>query len=184
MRKLVTIGPAVVLSLALGAAACTNTANDSAAARVEKALDEAKVEGVNVDYDENGRVVHLKGKVESAEQKERAEQIAATAVGTTGTVLNELEVEGMGDDSRLETADDQLKTRLSDAIQAHPELSEQPIDFYVNNGAVTVTGEVKSAAQKAEVGRIVKETPGVEDVANELLVAGAKNRQGQKAPRR
>lgn len=175
MRKLVSIAPALVFSLALGGAtACTNAANNTDAAdRVEKALDEAKVEGVNVDYDRNARVVHLKGTVGSAEQKQRAEQIAETAVGTTGTVLNELTVEGM-DENKLETADDQLRTRLNDSIQAHPELSEQPIDFYVNNGVVTITGEVKTAAQKAEVSRLVKETPGVQDFANELRVEGGK----------
>lgn len=169
MRKLVSIAPALVLGLALGAG-CTNAANNNDAAdRVEKALDQAKVEGVNVDYDRNARVVHLKGKVESAQAKQRVEEIAETAVGTSGTVLNELTVEGT-DEDRLETVDDQLKAHLSDSISAHPELSEQPIDFYVNNGVVTITGEVKTAAQKAEVGRLVKETPGVKDFANELRV--------------
>lgn len=172
MRKLVSIAPALVLALTLGAAGCTNAANDNDAAnRVEKALDEAKVEGVNVDYDRNARVVHLKGKVDSAQVKQQAESIAETAVGTSGTVLNELTVEGM-DENRLETEDDQLKTRLSDSIAAHPELNDQPVDFYVNNGVVTITGEVKTAAQKAEVGRLVKETPGVKDFANELRVDG------------
>jgi osmotically-inducible protein OsmY len=171
MRKLVSIAPALALSLALGASACTNAANDNAANRVEKALDEAKVEGVNVDYDRNARVVHLKGKVESAQARERVEEIAETAVGTGGTVLNELTIEGT-DEDRLETVDDQLKSRLSDSIAAHPELNDQSIDFYVNNGVVTITGDVKTAAQKAEVGRLVKETAGVKDFANELRVAG------------
>lgn len=172
MKKLVNIAPALALSLALASGACTNAANSNDAAnRVEKALGEARVEGVNVDYDRNARVVHLKGKVESAQAKQRAEQIAESAVGTSGTVLNELTVEGT-DENRLETVDDLLKTRLSNSIQAHPELNDQPIDFYVNNGVVTITGEVKSAAQKAEVSRLVKETPGVKDFANELRVEG------------
>ena len=145
MRKSVGFVPALALTQALGATACTTATNEDAADRVEKALDEAKVEGVNVDYDQNARVVHLKGKVDSAELKDRAEQIAETAVGTSGTVLNELTVEGM-DEDRLETADDQLRTRLNDSIQAHPELNQQPIDFYVNNGVVTVTGEVMSSS--------------------------------------
>lgn len=172
MKKLVGLAPALALTLALGATACTNAANpNDAADRVTKALDEAKVEGVNVDYDRNARVVHLKGRVDSAEQKARVEEIAETAVGTSGTVMNELTVEGM-DEDRLDSVDDQIKNRLNDSIQTHPELSDQPIDFYVNNGVVTITGEVKTAAQKAEIGRIVKETPGVQDFANELRVGG------------
>lgn len=181
MKKLVNIIPALVLGLALGTAGCTDGANGhDAANRVERALDEAKVEGVNVDYDRNARVVHLKGQVDSSQAKARAEEIAETVVGTSGTVLNELTVEGT-DEDRLESVDDQLKTRLNDSIAAHPELSEQPVDFYVNNGVVTITGEVRTAAQKAEVGRLVKETPGVKDFANELLVNG---KAGEKSDRR
>ncbi len=183
MRKLVGLVPALAFTLALGTAACTNAPNENAADRVQKALDEAKVEGVNVDYDRNARVVHLKGKVDSPELKDRAGQIAETAVGTSGTVLNELTVEGT-DTDRVETEDDQLRTRLNDMIQAHPGLSEQPIDFYVNNGVVTVTGEVQSAAQKDEVGRLLKETPGVKDFANELRVAeGKTGNRGMNPPK-
>ncbi|HSK08050.1 MAG TPA: BON domain-containing protein [Vicinamibacterales bacterium] len=167
MKKL-SILPAAFLALAIGTSACM-TENDPSD-RVEQALEQANVEGVNVDYDRDARVVHLKGQVQSADEKQRAEEVATTAVGTSGTVLNELMVEGT-DEDRVESADDLLKTRLNDTIQAHPQLSAQTIDFYVNNGVVTVTGEVQTAAQKTEVGRIVKETPGVEDFANELRVA-------------
>jgi osmotically-inducible protein OsmY len=175
MKKL-SIVPAAFLALAIGTSACTTGTENDPGDRVEQALEQANVEGVNVDYDRDARVVHLKGQVQSADEKQRAEEIAATAVGTSGTVLNELMVEGM-DEDRIESADDQLKTRLNDSVQAHPQLSEQTIDFYVNNGVVTITGEVQTAAQKEEVGRMVKEMPGVDDFANELRVANAKPRR-------
>jgi hyperosmotically inducible periplasmic protein len=175
MKKL-SIVPAAILALAIGTTACTTGTENDPSDRVEQALEQANVEGVNVDYDSEGRVVHLKGQVQSADEKQRAEEIATTAVGTSGTVLNELMVEGM-DEDRIESADDQLKTRLNDSVQAHQQLSDQTIDFYVNNGVVTITGEVQTAAQKEEVGRMVKETPGVEDFANELRVANEKPRR-------
>lgn len=172
MRTYVRLTAAAVLSLVIGvgAAACTGTnqATDTGD-RVEKALGDANLRDVNVDFDRDANVVHLKGKVDSAEQKQQAERIAETAVGTSGKVLNELTVEGMNED-RLETVDDQIKNRLTDAVNTNQRLADQSIDFYVNNGVVTITGEVETQAQKEQIGQLVKGTPGVKDFANELTI--------------
>jgi len=129
---------------------------------------------VNVDYDKDGRVVHLKGTVNSPDERARAEQVASQVVGTSGKVLNELTVEGM-DSRTADDADSMIKTRLNDTIKADPELTDRTIDFNVNNGMVTVTGEVVTTAEKEKVGQIAKGTAGVRDVANELHVKPPKN---------
>ena len=173
MRTFVRFVGASALSLAIGvgASACNTTHNEAnnAGDRVEKALEDANMRDVNVDFDRDANVVHLKGKVASADQKQQAERIAETAVGTSGKVLNELEIEGM-DEDRMETVDDQIKNRLNDAVKANARLADQSIDFYVNNGVVTVTGEVASQAQKDQISQLVKGTPGVKDFANELTI--------------
>ena len=179
MRTLVrlTAAAALSLSIGLGATACTAThEDDNTGNRVEKALEDANLKDVNVDYDRDANVVHLKGKVDSADQKQQAERIAETAVGTSGKVLNELEVEGM-DEDRMETVDDQIKSRLNDAVNANERLSEQNIDFYVNNGVVTVTGEVDTQAQREQISQLVKGTPGVKDFANELTINKSTDRR-------
>ncbi len=127
MRTLVRLiaVAALSLSIGLGAAACNRpAANDNTGDRVEKALEDANLKDVNVDFDKDANVVHLKGKVDSADQKQQAERIAETAVGTSGKVLNELTVEGMNED-RMETADDQIKNRLNDAVNANERLADQ-----------------------------------------------------------
>jgi len=176
MKTLVrlTAVAALSLSLGLGAAACNSPAvTDDTGNRVEKALDDANLKDVNVDYDKDANVVHLKGKVNSADQKQQAERIAETAVGTSGKVLNELTVEGMNED-RMDTVDDQIKNRLNDAVNANQRLADQNVDFYVNNGVVTITGEVASQAQKDQISQLVKGTPGVKDFANELTISKSK----------
>ena len=184
MRTLarLTAVAALSLSIGFGAAACnTHNAADNTGDRVEKALEDANLRDVNVDYDRDANVVHLKGKVNSADQKQQAERIAETAVGTSGKVLNELTVEGM-DEDRMETVDDQIKSRLNDAVNANARLSDQNVDFYVNNGVVTVTGEVENQAQKDQISQLVKGTPGVKDFANELTIS--KDRKTDRKPSR
>ncbi|RPJ77225.1 MAG: BON domain-containing protein [Acidobacteria bacterium] len=177
MRTLVRLIAVAALSLGigLGAAACDHrsTATNDTGDRVEKALEQANLRDVNVDFDKDANVVHLKGKVNSADQKQQAERIAETAVGTSGKVLNELTVAGM-DEDRVETADDQIKNRLTDAVNTNERLADQSIDFYVNNGVVTVTGEVETQAQKDQISQLVKGTPGVKDFANELTISKGK----------
>lgn len=149
------------------AAACSNS--NSTGDRVDKALKDANVKNVNVDYDRNANVVHLKGKVDTTYDKDRADQIATSVVGTSGKVMNELTVEGM-DDKTADDMDGQIKSRLNDAVKNDQTLSDDNIDFSVNNGVVTVTGDVKTEQDKVRVNELVKGTTGVKDVANELKV--------------
>lgn len=175
MRTLARLAYVAVLTAGLSfAGACSNSNNDTGD-RVNKALKDANVKNVNVDYDKNANVVHLKGKVDTTYDKDRADQIATSVVGTSGKVLNELTVEGM-DDKTADDMDSQIKTRLNDAVKADQRLTDDNIDFHVNNGVVTVTGEVQNAQEKERVGELVKGTTGVKDVANELTIKGQKTK--------
>jgi osmotically-inducible protein OsmY len=137
--------------------------------QVANSLEQANIEDVNVDWDEDGKIVHLKGKVDSTDERQRAEQIAMAAVGTSGTVLNELTVEGMNDAS-ADNLDGEIRDRLAEMVERDPTLKERDIDFDVNNGVVTIKGEVHSADEKNRVGEMVKAAPGVKDFANGLEI--------------
>src|SRR4030095_1654002 len=65
--------------------------------RVKEALEAQKIDDVHVKYDRDSKAIHLTGSVDSAPVKERAERVAAQAVGTSGNVLNELTVKGTGE---------------------------------------------------------------------------------------
>jgi osmotically-inducible protein OsmY len=136
---------------------------------VNTSLKQANIEHVNVDYDRNARVVHLKGTVPSSADRQRAEQVASAAVGTSGTVLNELTVEGM-DEHTADNRDGQIRDRLREMVGNDARLKDRDINFDVNNGVVTIKGDVRTAAEKTRVGDMVKGSPGVKDFANELQV--------------
>jgi osmotically-inducible protein OsmY len=161
----------VVGALAVGGAtlsACSKSGPDPKD-QVSTALKNANIRDVDVDYDRDARVVHLKGNVESAAERDRAEQVAESAVGTSGKVLNEVTVKGV-DDKTANDNDGRIKDQLKDRVDADAELKQQDISFEVNNGAVEVKGTVASDAEKERVTTMVRSVPGVKDVANGLEV--------------
>jgi len=161
---------AAAFVLALTAGACSNNGNvPDPSDRATQALTDANIKDVNVDWDEEARVAHLKGSVDSTVERERAAQVAETAVGTSGKVLNELTVENVNE----KTADDmdgRIRSELKDMINRDQVLRDRDIDFDVNNGVVTVKGEVRTTAEKKSVSDMVKAAPGVKDFANALEI--------------
>jgi osmotically-inducible protein OsmY len=164
---------AIAFALALAAGACNSGNVPDPSERTKQALDQANIKDVNVDWDKDARVAHLKGTVDSATERSRAEQVAETAVGTSGKVLNELTVNNVNE----KTADDmdgRIRSDLNDRVDADQVLRDRDINFDVNNGVVTVKGEVRTMAEKNKVTDIVKGAPGVKDFANSLEIKPAK----------
>jgi osmotically-inducible protein OsmY len=136
---------------------------------VSEALEEANLPHVAVDVDDESKIVHLKGTVGTMSEKTRAEEVAAAAVGTSGRVLNELTVEGLSGRAASDL-DTELLDVLDRMVDDDQVLRERDVNFEVVNGAVTVKGEVRSAAEKNRVTRIVKSAPGVKDFTNALEI--------------
>lgn len=157
----------LVLALAVGVAACAN--EPSPVDRAEQALKEANLNEVNVDWDDEARVAHLKGTVETPADRQRAEEIAATAVGTTGRVLNEVTIKGLTEHS-ADDLDGRIRSDLKRMIGDDQVLRDRNVDFEVTNGAVTIKGDVRTAAEKSRVSDIVKAAPGVKDMVNALEI--------------
>jgi osmotically-inducible protein OsmY len=168
MSRLIQVTALVALVAAPPLTVACNSAPD-VKDRVDRSLEQARIQHVNVDYDQQAKVVHLKGTVASSADRQRAEQVAATAVGTTGTVLNELTVEGLNEDT-ADNRDGEIRDRLNEIVDNNPVLKDRDVNFDVNNGVVTVKGTVRTAAEKTQVGDLVKAAPGVKDFANELQV--------------
>ena len=166
MRSRNQIPGVLALGVAVMLAAACNRAPDPKD-RVERDLKQANIENVNVDYDHDARVVHLKGAVDSSVEKERAEEIAHQAVGTSGKVANELTVKNV--DTR--TADDMdgaIRKELNAKVDNDRALDGRDINFDVNNGVVTIKGEVRTAAEKDQVGQMARSTANVKEVVNSL----------------
>src|SRR5262245_53304687 len=148
-------GAALIMAAALAAGACTQPARPDPQKSTEQALKDAKLDKVSVDWDKDARVAHLKGTVDSADDRRRAEQVASTAVGTSGRVLNEVTIEGVNE-KNADDFDGGIKTRLKNVVSEDPVLKDRNIDFDVNNGVVTVKGDVRTAAEKAKVSDLVR----------------------------
>lgn len=132
-------------------------------------MKDAKLEVVSVDWDRDARIAHLRGTVESPTDKQRAHDVAAAAVGTTGRVLNEVTLRGINDTTAGDL-DSRIESNLKKMIDADSALRERDIDFDVVKGVVTVKGEVNSASEKARVTELVREAAGVKDMANALAI--------------
>ena len=159
--------PTVLIPLML-AGACNRGPDPKE--QVSDQLKTANIRDVNVDYDRDAKVVHLKGAVDSAAERARAEEIAERAVGTTGRVANELTVKGVTE----RTADDHdgdIRSELKARVDNDSILKDRHINFDVNNGVVTIKGDVGSAAEKQKVGQMAQSTQHVKDVVNSLDVS-------------
>src|SRR5688572_1576851 len=104
---------AVGVLLAASVSAC-DTGPDPAQ-RAKAALDAHYLHDVNVTYDKDSNAIHLIGSVHSLSVKQRAEQVAAKAVGSSGSVLNELMVKG-ATESPANDPDGTIHDRLNQLV--------------------------------------------------------------------
>lgn len=156
---------ALMLSAAL-AGACSSEPDPKEL--VSKELESAAIDDVNLDYDSTNRVLHLKGEVDSPSEKARAEEIATRVVGTSGSVANELTVVGMSDTAN--DMDGSIRRELNARVENDLVLEKRSINFDVNNGVVTIKGEVLDDTERMKVAEMAKVTPNVKDVVNALTI--------------
>jgi osmotically-inducible protein OsmY len=140
---------------------------------VRKSLDEANMQAVGVDVDDDVNIVHLKGSVSSIAERAKAGEVAEAAVGTSGRVLNELTIRGLNDDTAGDL-DRQISNTLKKMVDKDTVLATRGIDFEVANGMVAIKGDVASAEEKSRVEQIARAAPGVKDVANGLGIKSEK----------
>jgi osmotically-inducible protein OsmY len=159
---------AIAFAVALGTAACSSSVPNPTD-KAESALDQANLKDVAVDWDQEARVAHLKGTVESTAERERAEEVAAAVVGTSGTVLNEVTIKGLNERS-ADDMDGKIRSDLNQMVDDDQVLRDRDINFDVSNGVVTVKGDVRTAAEKNRVSEMIKAAPGVKDMANALEI--------------
>jgi osmotically-inducible protein OsmY len=158
---------ATAVLIVVSMAACNRAPDPSDTA--QKALKDANLADVKVDWDRDARIAHLKGTVDTPTDRQRAEDVAAAAVGTSGKVLNEVTIKGVNDRTAGDF-DSDIKRTLKKMINDDPLLRDRDIDFDVNNGAVTVKGSVRTAAEKNKVTELVRAAPGVKELANALEI--------------
>jgi hyperosmotically inducible protein len=112
-------------------------------------------------------VVYLNGVVDTQEARREAGRVSWRAKGVDG-VANDLTV---GDRTVGSWIDDvAISSSVKSKLLANSEIRARDIDVSSSQGVVTLIGRVSSSTIKSEVERIARDTKGVTDVNNELLV--------------
>jgi osmotically-inducible protein OsmY len=135
----------------------------------DTALSSAALDDVEADYDNDAKTIHLTGTVNTENERQRAADVVQKAVGNGAQVANEVTVANV-DENTADDLDDGLETRLDELVDNEAELKDDSISFDANNGVLTITGNVGSAAERDRVGDMARSQPGVKDVINSLEV--------------
>jgi hyperosmotically inducible periplasmic protein len=161
---------AALLAVAPMAVACDRSPDQpDYEARVNDQLKTANLDDkVKVDWKDDERLLTLSGEVDRDADKARAEELARQVVGTSGRVVNEVKVEGL-DYGRV---DDRIEEQLDRMFEDRTEwdFDGRGVSFDSEQGVVTITGTVESAATKEKIGQRARATDGVKDVVNNLEV--------------
>jgi osmotically-inducible protein OsmY len=111
--------------------------------------------------------VTLRGTVGSLPQLRAAVQIAKTAHGVR-RVDNELSI-----DPRDHWADAEIRGRALQALISNDDVPADHIDVHVDNGWLTLKGEVKHQHENDAAFEVVSQLPGVGGITNEIKVITA-----------
>jgi osmotically-inducible protein OsmY len=175
--KFLSLG--LACALFLGLAACTSNKANTAKLDGDKVEDQLKQAGYNdvdVKVDNDKAVVTLDGKVRSADDKDKVEQIAKSAAPNF-VVANQLSVQPEGAESQAKDVQSNMDDAISSdwkALEAKNKWENQHINSDVKNGVLTLKGDVDTPAQRAMIEKAAAKIPHVEQVVNELQVKSAK----------
>ena len=131
-----------------------------------------RVKARQVDVETEDGVVYLTGVVDTEEARREAGWVAWRTEGVFG-VVNDLTV---GERTVGGWVDDVVITsKIKSKLIANSEIKAGDIDVGSSQGVVTLIGRVSSKWIKGEAERIARDTRGVKDVKNELLVGRMKS---------
>lgn len=130
-----------------------------------------RVKGTQISVDTmKGGVVHLRGKVDSAEAKSAAAEIAKGIEGAQ-SVKNDLQVVAPGSRKMVDAKDEDITKAVENRFSRDAQLKK--VDVRIDAGVATLTGEVPSIMVAAKASEVARNTAGVKSVKNELTVRQA-----------
>jgi hyperosmotically inducible protein len=165
-----------VAVLAVWAAACSQTDAGITTAIKSKLAADDQVKAYQIDVDTKDKVVTLNGTVDDPMARTRANEIARTQKGVTDVVDNiNVTAAGpapMNPDGSPMMSDAALTAAVKTKLLADPVVSGLRIDVDSREGVVTLKGDVSSQAEKDAAVQIARETSGVRQVDDYLVVKG------------
>lgn len=132
-----------------------------------KLFADRRVKGRAIKVETTAGVVTLRGKVESAAEKNAAEAIARRVDGVR-SVQNVLQVVPDAQRKAVDTKDDNIKDAVKARLAKDERLKEAGIKVRSDNGLVTLIGDVADARTRARAADVARGVSGVKAVRNEL----------------
>jgi hyperosmotically inducible periplasmic protein len=166
------------VGLALLVTACAETDPGITTAVKSRLAADDTVKARSIDVDTQNGAVTLTGEVRSAAEEAQALQIARGTDGVT-SVVDQLTVvpeaastTGLPSGSEIGAAanDVTITATVKSKLLADPDTSGLRIEVDTKDRMVTLSGEVKSAAEKTEALQIARDTDGVVSVTDRLTV--------------
>jgi osmotically-inducible protein OsmY len=108
-------------------------------------------------------IVTLEGMVQTWTQRADAERVVRGLAGVRG-VINQITVAAKPVDPT------RIKNEIEDALERQAEREARRIGVVVKDGVVTLTGRIRSWAEKNAIDRVVGFAPGVRRVEDQLIV--------------
>lgn len=167
----VWLGAGTVFAVALLASAAsvqsrTSDAWITAKTKVSLAAD-GRVQGRQVSVETEDGQVFLRGKVDTAEAKAAASELAGGVDNVVG-VNNELQVVAPKIRASVEEKDDVIVARVKKAFNKDAALRKAGIDVVSNAGVVSLTGEAPDFVTSAKASWEAWKVSGVKSVRNDL----------------
>jgi osmotically-inducible protein OsmY len=163
---------------ALLATACSQTDAGITTSVKSQLIKDDTVKARQIDVTTRDHVVTLTGQVNTSEEESKALQIARSTRGVSD-VVDRIDVGPRPEAQAPPAASEPLGERLSDAsltatvkskLLADPDTSGLRIDVDTKDKVVTLTGKVKSQAEKGEAVQIARNTEGVRSVNDQLTI--------------
>jgi hyperosmotically inducible protein len=146
----------------------TRHADSGITSMVEAGLEaNDKVKEQKVEVQTREGIVYMTGVVETEEARREAGRVAWRVEGVTG-LANELTVGERTIGGRID--DVMISSKVKSQLIGTSGIKSGDIDVSSSQGVVTLIGRVSTKEIKTDAERIARETKGVKDVNNELLV--------------
>ncbi|GGI26502.1 BON domain-containing protein [Pedobacter mendelii] len=142
------------------------------AIRVEPLLDTAQIK-----VTANEGIVTLSGTVDTYVKKRAAEHVAGKVSGVHAVVEN-IKVKFGPDDTKTDEA---LASEIFKTLKFSPDIIMDSISVLVEDGWVTLAGEVKWSAQKEEAERAIHRLSGVRMISNNICIRSERDDDVEKA---
>lgn len=123
------------------------------------------VSGTAIDVDVKNGLITLSGKVHTAAEKAKAEQVARAIDGATG-VTNMLQVVPKSQEKMVEQSDEQIEDKVEAALKTQG-LGEVEVDS-VNKGVVVLKGKTESLGRHLAAIEATTKVPGVRRVSSQI----------------